>query len=477
MSQAVQGVKLQTHDGASVMDEVNNAVKVNLVASSVSSGGGTSQSDKSAFTEGSGSITPIGGVYNETAAGDPSEDQAAAARITAKRGLHVNLRNVSGTELGVLAAPVRVDPTGTTAQPVTDNSGSITVDAPTGTPVNVQIGDGTRQATVRDTGANDSLNVAITDASGNQITSFGGGTQYTEDVAAAADPVGTALILVREDARAGGLTSTDGDNVAARGNNKGELYVKHTDSIAVTNGGTFATQVDGAALASLQLIDDVVYAEDTASANADKGVMVLAKRGDTPANTSGTDGDYEPIQVSGGRVWGSTQAYGDIAHDGVDSGNPVKLGQRAIAFGSNPSAVAAADRTDWLSTRHGIPFVLGGHMNTVSLEAAYTGAQTDTAIVTISTGSKIVVTEVEAVCDNANTVNTSIRVGFGTANTPTTTGVVLTHPGIAPGSGITRGNGGGILGVGADNEDLRVTCSVPTGGSIRVLVSYFTIES
>jgi len=31
----------------------------------------------------------------------------------------VNTRNASGTEVGVLAAPLRIDPTGTTAQPVT----------------------------------------------------------------------------------------------------------------------------------------------------------------------------------------------------------------------------------------------------------------------------------------------------------------------------------------------------------------------
>jgi hypothetical protein len=65
------------------------------------------------------------------------------------------------------------------------------------------------------------------------------GTEYTEDVAAPANPVATALNLIREDARAGSLTTTDGDNVAARGNNFGELYVKHTDTIAVTQSGTW----------------------------------------------------------------------------------------------------------------------------------------------------------------------------------------------------------------------------------------------
>lgn len=173
----------------------------------------------------------------------------------------------------------------------------------------------------------------------------------------------------------------------------------------------------------------------------------------------------------------TTLTGSSIAHDGVDSGNPHKIGGRAIAHGTNPTAVAAADRTDWLFNRAGVPFMIGGHPNIVTVEAAYTAAQTDTAIVTISTGLKIVVTSIQATCDNANTVNTAIRVGFGTANTPTTTGVVLTHPGIPAGSGVGRGDGSGIIGVGADNEDLRITSGVPTTGSLRVVVSYFTIET
>jgi hypothetical protein len=85
----------------------------------------------------------------------------------------------------------------------------------------------------------------VVDGSGNVIgatanaldvnikSSSASGTEYTEDAAAAANPVGTVLTLIREDARAGGLTTTDGDNVAARGNNKGEQYVKATDSDAL----------------------------------------------------------------------------------------------------------------------------------------------------------------------------------------------------------------------------------------------------
>lgn len=168
---------------------------------------------------------------------------------------------------------------------------------------------------------------------------------------------------------------------------------------------------------------------------------------------------------------------GSVAHDAVDSGNPVKTGSKAIAHGTNPTAVAAGDRTDNYANRAGVPFVIGGHPNVVTIEAAYTAAQTDTAIVTVSGGLKIVVTQIQLTCDSANTVNVSARVGFGAATTPTTTGVVATHPGISAGSGISRGSGAGIIGVGADGEDLRITSSVPTTGSLRALVSYYTCES
>lgn len=214
-------------------------------------------------------------------------------------------------------------------------------------------------------------------------------------------------------------------------------------------------------------------AEDAPHSSGDVGVEMLAVSNE--ANTQfAADGDYVPV---GTNREGSVKILGTRAHDAVDADGPVKVGQVAIAHGTNPTAVAAADRTNWYANRAGVPFVIGGHPNPVTIAAAYTAAQTDTAIVTISAGSKIVVTRFKMDADNANTVDVGYYAGFGAANTPTTTGVVSTHPGVAPGGGVTEGNGGGILGVGADGEDLRITSEVPTTGSIRVLVTYYTIES
>jgi len=76
---------------------------------------------------------------------------------------------------------------------------------------------------------------------------IGGGTQYTEDSAAAADPVGTVPILVRKDTPAT-TVSTDGDNIAQRGTNYGAAYVTLLDTsgnpVSVGGGTQYA---DGAA--------------------------------------------------------------------------------------------------------------------------------------------------------------------------------------------------------------------------------------
>ncbi len=130
------------------------------------------------------------------------------------------------------------------------------------------------------------LHVNLRDNSGNELA-VGGGTQYTEDAAAAANPVGTALMLVREDARAGTLTSADGDNVAARGNNRGELYVKDTDAASL-----------------LTTLTAIVQNEDDAHDSTDSGVMALAVRRDTAASGASADGDYATLNTdASGRLW------------------------------------------------------------------------------------------------------------------------------------------------------------------------------
>lgn len=67
----------------------------------------------------------------------------------------------------------------------------------------------------------------------------------------------------------------------------------NTSALALESGGNLAT------------VASAVKAEDAASADGDKGIPALAVRKATPANTSGTDGDYENLQMSAGRLWTS----------------------------------------------------------------------------------------------------------------------------------------------------------------------------
>jgi hypothetical protein len=103
--------------GANVVDSGNTAFRVNCVV-----GCAAGFTDNSGFTAGTTIENNIGGVFNDGLA-SLSSGNAAAARITASRALHVNLRNASGTEIGTSSNPVRIDPVGTTTQPV---SGTVT---------------------------------------------------------------------------------------------------------------------------------------------------------------------------------------------------------------------------------------------------------------------------------------------------------------------------------------------------------------
>lgn len=176
-----------------------------------------------------------------------------------------------------------------------------------------------------------------------------------------------------------------------------------------------------------------------------------------------------PVQVSQATASNfNAQIVGNVAHDATDSGNPVKTGTRAVAFGSAPDDVSAGERADMIGSLEGLLFMFDTHPNVITRRDNYTAAQTDTAIVTVSSGSRIIVFEEDADTDLDNTVKTQVRIGFGGTNTPTGAGVILTHPGLVPGGGKKELR----IRVGGDGEDLRITSSVPTGGSLDVTSCY-----
>jgi hypothetical protein len=286
-----------TGDYAPLQLDSSGNLRVNVAAGGGT--GGTAAADETTFTAASTQGTAIQGAFDDTGSDTVAEDKLGIARITTNRALHVNLRDATGAELSV-----------------------------------------------------------------------GGGTQYNEDTAhTTADKV-TVAGVVRKDTAAQ-VAGTDGDystlindssgrlhvNVGAISDGSGSLTVDGT--VAATQSGAWnVTNISGTVslptgaatetslsslLTSSQLIDDAVFAEDVASANADKGVQVMAVRKASPANVSGTDGDYEPLQVSAGRLWTSatidaalpagTNAIGKLAaNSGIDIGD---VDVTSIAAGDN----------------------------------------------------------------------------------------------------------------------------------------------
>lgn len=130
------------------------------------------------------------------------------------------------------------------------------------------------------------------------VTSGGtAGTQYTEGDTDASI-TGTALMM---EGAANGLVAATG--TAANGLDVDVTRVSGTVTVdgsgvtqPVSNAGTFPVQVDGAALTALQLIDNIVQAEDAIHGSGNSGVMALAVRSDA-GGAFAADGDYVPLST------------------------------------------------------------------------------------------------------------------------------------------------------------------------------------
>ncbi len=188
--------------------------------------------DDAAFTPGTTRVVPIGFLYDDTATDSVDEGDAGAARMSANRNQYIQIRDGAGNERGLAI----------------DAGGALTANL-----------------SATDNAVLDAIAASL--AGTLTVTGGGGGTEYTEDAAAAANPVGNALMLVREDGRAGSLTTTDGDNVALRGNNKGEAYVKDTDAaalLATIDGDTGAMATD---LAAIEILLTTIEANQLADSH------------------------------------------------------------------------------------------------------------------------------------------------------------------------------------------------------------------
>jgi hypothetical protein len=173
-----------------------------------------------------------------------------------------------------------------------------------------------------------------------------------------------------------------------------------------------------------------------------------------------------------------------ILHGVADTGGSIKFGYASTDHGYN-TPVDSGDRVLPNATREGLPFFISGSQATKTIDfrvADADGAQSNVAIATCGSGCKVIATRVSMKCDNGTTNPTDVVVGFGSASTPTPSAagnasIVADFVGIPPGGGQVEGNGGGILGIGADGEDLRFTMEDPVGGTCTLTASYYTSAS
>ena len=163
------------------------------------------------------------------------------------------------------------------------------------------------KATVLDLTNSNPLTTAIVDATGNQITSFGGGTQVTEDAAAAADPIGTMSMARRRDTLTGAEVSADGDVITVNATSKGEIYVKQTDVVPVNDNGGSLT-VDG----TVAISGTVAVTDNSGSLTVDNGGTFAVQ----PAGSVAHDGvgtSVNPVLTGG---YASAAAPTDVSADG-----------------------------------------------------------------------------------------------------------------------------------------------------------------
>lgn len=244
-------------------------------------------------------------------------------------------------------------------------------------------------------------------ADGITLNTGSGGSTLATDDAGVAGHVQLVKLAVSADGSATALTADNTDGLLVNlGTNNDVTVTGSVTANAGTNLNTSALALEAGNLATIAALSK---AEDAAHSSGNTGVMALAVRNATVTDLSAgnTDGDYEPLQVSAaGRLWASatidaalpagtnaigklasnagvtigavevaasqtlatvttvatvtTLTGGGVAHDGADSGNPIKVGAKAETSPKGITLVADGDRSDIYCDADGILMVKTG---------------------------------------------------------------------------------------------------------------------
>lgn len=296
--------------------------------------------DNVAITAGSGTnvaTDDVGGVHFQKVKLDGGGDGVSAPiGGDATYGLDVDVTRVSGnvTVVQATAANLKVDASGV-AVPITDNSGSLTVDAPVGTPVFVRLSDGTSAIAA----------LPVTDNGGTLSVDDGGGTLTVDGTVAISGTVpvsdGSGSLTVDD---GGGSLTVDGTVTAACNDGGGSLTVDDGGlTLSVDDGGGSLT-VDG----TVGISGTVPVSDAGGSLTVDGTVSIS---GTVPVSDAGSsltvDGTVTVNQgSSGGGLWNCNLSYisgGAIVPAAVGVMKTAAVDEAGAAFAeTNPLPVRLA---------------------------------------------------------------------------------------------------------------------------------------
>lgn len=207
----------------------------------------------------------------------------------------LNAKMVTGTDIGDVTIN---NSTGAAAVNIQDGGNTITVDGAVTNTVLSVVGSGTEATAQRVTIASDSTGVLSIDDNGGALTVDGTVTanlSATDNAVLDAIEADTTIIAgavsathMQVDVLTAPSTAVTGTFWQATQPVSGTVSV---NSHAVTNAGTFVTQENGSALTSLQLLDDTVFADDSAFTVATSKVTSIGLLADETSTDSVDEGD------------------------------------------------------------------------------------------------------------------------------------------------------------------------------------------
>lgn len=313
----------------------------------------------------------------------------------------VDLPIVAGQQTMANSLPV-VLPSDQTALPITDNAGSLTVDAPVGTPVFVRLSDGSTGAGFGSGSDTSAQRVSLSNANA-----------VAHDAVVSTNPVTVGGVA---SAAAPSAVSADGDSVRLWALRNGTLQVGLAAAGALIGGDV----TNGLDVDVTRIIPDVTAtalgkAEDAPHGSGDTGVAVWAVRNDA-GGSSAANGDYVAIvSDSGGRLW----TAGQVAHDAAIAGAPFRTAGRAAT--ADYTAVADGDTADFLASILGKQVVLTGAIPalTWSATAAAGGLVTTTAVTLKAAGAAGVRNYIKSirVVNSHPTISSEVVIRDGAAGT------------------------------------------------------------